>query len=342
MTSAPTPKLSVCVPTYNRADLLRGCLTSILQQTAKDFELIVLDNCSNDETPAVVASFEDRRLRYHRNDQNIGPFPNMNRAIEMARGEYVCIAHDDDIYLPEFLKREAVLLDTYPNVGMVHCAVYETDAARRRRRVVRAYRDTRVLEGRREFVRFLQGHNVCCSSVMVRRRLYEIVGMFDPRFLCADFHLWLRLALHGDIGYVAEPLVEMRVHADTITNWLDPSRWHREFVEIFEEGFAFGAKLDPSLLVLRPALLKGAARAQGKRFLIAAMAAVAHGDFQLARDYVGVLEQLREIGLPATYPLFARLLVNRVGRGVLAVLACGREALARRTLPLPSRNGAAT
>ncbi len=221
------PKVSVCVPTYNRAPLLRGCLESILAQTFGDFELLVLDNCSPDDTPAVIRGIRDPRLVAHRNARNIGPFPNMNLAIEMARGELICIAHDDDVYLPTFLEREVALLELHPGVGMVHCAAFETDAAGRRRRVVRAYPDTRVLAGPQQFIRFLQGHNVCCSSVMVRRDLYARVGGFDPRYLCADWHLWLRMALHADIGYVSEPLVEMRVHADTVTNSLDPARWHR-------------------------------------------------------------------------------------------------------------------
>jgi glycosyltransferase involved in cell wall biosynthesis len=332
MTGRGVPKVSVCVPTYNRAGLLEGCLRSILSQTFRDFELLVLDNCSTDETGDVVLRLRDDRLRYRRNDRNIGPFPNMNLAIEMARGEYLCIAHDDDVYLPRFLEREVALLDAHPDAGMVHCAVYETDASGARRRVVRAYRRTRVLEGRRVFVRFLQGHNVCCSSVMVRRSLFAGVGGFDPRYLCADFHLWLRLALHGDVGYISDPLVEMRVHRDTVTSWLDPSRWHREFVAIVEESLTAAGDRDPSLLARRRALLRRAAYAQGSRFLIAVLAAAARKDFALARGYTEVLRELRALGLPRAYAMVAGLLARPSGGSALALVARTRATLARRAL----------
>src|SRR5437588_7283045 len=154
------PKISVCVPTYNRAPLLGAFLASLLNQTCRDFEIIVADNCSSDETPQIVHSFADPRLRYHRHDRNIGPFANMNYLIDQARGAYICIVHDDDLYGPEFLERESAMLDSHPAVGMVHCAVYEADAAGERRQVVRAYPTTRVLAGRDEFIRYLQGHNV--------------------------------------------------------------------------------------------------------------------------------------------------------------------------------------
>jgi glycosyltransferase involved in cell wall biosynthesis len=332
MTGHGPPKVSVCVPTYNRAALLDGCLRSILSQTFRDYEILVLDNCSTDHTSDVVPRFRDDRLRYHRNDRNIGPFPNMNLAIEMARGEYLCIAHDDDVYLPRFLERTVALLDAHPGVGMVHCAVFETDASGARRRLVRAYRQTRVLEGRQVFLRFLRGHNVCCSSVMVRRALVARVGGFDPRYLCADFHLWLRLALHGDVGYVSDPLVEMRVHRDTVTNWLDPARWHREFVAIVEESLVAVEERDPSLLPRRQALLRRAAYAQGWRFLIAALAAAARRDFALARRYTDVLRELRALGLPRAYAVVARLLACPSGGSALALVARTRATLARRAL----------
>ena len=105
-------------------------------------------------------------MRYVRNESNIGHYRNMNRCLELARGEYVCVIHDDDVYAPAFLERESAVLERHPNVGMVHCAVYVVDPERNRLRIRRAYPDTRILDGRREFVRYLRGHNVCCSTVM--------------------------------------------------------------------------------------------------------------------------------------------------------------------------------
>src|SRR5215208_1230842 len=123
------PKVSVCVPTYNRAPLLKNFLTSILNQTFTDYEVLVADNASTDNTPDVVRSFNDPRIRYQRHATNIGPFANMNYLIGEAAGRYICIVHDDDVYFPTFLERESSMLDRNPRAGMVHCAVYEVDGA---------------------------------------------------------------------------------------------------------------------------------------------------------------------------------------------------------------------
>lgn len=331
------PKISVCVPTYNRAPLLGNFLSSILDQTYTDFEVIVSDNCSTDATQEIVASFADSRLRYYRNEANIGPYPNMNRLVALARGEYVCIVHDDDLYAEEFLQRESEMLDRHPHVGMVHCAVREVDIEGSFRQTVRAYPTTRVLPGQQEFVRYLQGHNVCCSSVMARRTLFQDAGPFETSYLCADFLMWMKFALRADVAYIADPLLEMRVHPDNVTSWLDPSRWHSEFVAILEEGFALGTRVDPSLIERKRALFRLAARAQGRRFLIAALAAVARGDFALARGYTAVLEKLRPLGLPAAYARTTALVTNRIGRRLLAVVARIRRARARKAGEWPAR-----
>jgi glycosyltransferase involved in cell wall biosynthesis len=329
VTAIAAPKISVLMPTYNRAALLKDFIVSILNQSLPDFELIVSDNCSTDATPEIVASFSDPRLRYYRQERNIGPFANMNFLIEQACGEYLCIVHDDDVYSPEFLLRQSRMLDEHPGAGMVHCAVYEIDVDGVRRRLNQAYPTTRVLAGRDEFVRYLQGHNVSCPSVMARRNLFR-ENPFDSRFLCADFLMWMKFALRGDVAYIAEPLLDVRVHADNVTSWLNPMRWHDEFMAILKEGFSLGVQAHPSLADERDALFRIAGRAQGRRFLIAALAAVARGDLELARGYTAVLEQLREIGLPRTYSLGARVVNNRLGHSVLRFVAGVRRFRARR------------
>src|SRR5262249_206575 len=88
------PAVSVCVPTFNRAAMLKDCIASVLGQTWQDFELIVSDNASQDDTEKVVGSFEDRRIAYHRNPSNIGQRPNWNRCLDLAAGRYVALFFD--------------------------------------------------------------------------------------------------------------------------------------------------------------------------------------------------------------------------------------------------------
>ena len=325
------PRVSVCIPTYNRAGLLDTCLRSMLEQTHPSFEIVIGDNCSTDDTRAVVSRFNDDRIRYYRHDSNIGPFRNMNRVLELARGDYVNIAHDDDLYSPEFLRRESDLLEQHPNVAMVHCAVREIDADGATRRVIRAYPSTTVREGKEEFTRYLAGHNVCCSTVMARRELLLQTGGFDLRYLCADWFMWVKLALLGDVAYVAEPLASMRVHSGAVTNSLEPDTWYGDFVGILEDGFALGAESHPDLKPRRAELFRVAARAQGRRFLIEALAAISRGDHKSARGYTRMLGRFESFGLSPLYARTAKALHSGLGRRFLAAVARVRRANARRS-----------
>jgi glycosyltransferase involved in cell wall biosynthesis len=308
------PKVTVCLPTYNRAAYLGACLDSLLSQTFQDFEVIVSDNCSPDATQEVVARRPDSRVRYIRNERNVGAFPNMNRCLAMARGDYVCVAHDDDLYEPRFLERQAAMLDRHPGVAFVHCATYEIDGEGRRRRVVRAYPEDRVVEGKAEFLRYLGGHNVCCSTVMARRILYAKLGGFDPGLLCSDWLMWLKLCLEGDVAYVAEPLACMRVHGASFSSSIDAARWCRDFLIILERGLALAEDACPSLVTNRPELLLRSVRSQGRRFFVAAVAAICEDDHRAADGFINVLRGLERQGLSRVYAGLAAALRNPVGR----------------------------
>lgn len=328
------PKVTVALPTYNRARYLQESLRSILKQTLLDFEVIVSDNCSTDNTEETVCAFSDSRIRYRRNDSNLGVFPNMNRCLELAQGEYVVIVHDDDLFAPQFLERECEMLDKHPRAGMVHCAAYEIDANGIPRGMFRAYPDTTVLDGERAFVRFLEGHNIYCPTVMVRRTLYRSVDPWDPRYLCADYLMWLRLALEADVAYIAEPLAAVRIHPERMSSETEPLRWLNEFLEIFEQGLKWGEKACPELLGPRKVLIERVARAQGRRFFVAALAAVAEGQRRTALEYVEVLKRLQMLGLPRRYALGARISCNRAGQSMLSSVRQFRRLWARRDLPV--------
>jgi glycosyltransferase involved in cell wall biosynthesis len=117
--SGPAPLVSVCVPTYNDASFLAESLASISDQTYQDLEIVVSDDASTDATPAIVREMSDPRIRYVRNEENLGQFPNMNRCIELARGELVAIYHSDDVYEPTMVAEEVAFLQAHPEAGAV-------------------------------------------------------------------------------------------------------------------------------------------------------------------------------------------------------------------------------
>src|SRR5262245_7682998 len=115
-----SPKVSVCIPTFNRAQMLREALLSVLTQTFEDFELIITDNASHDENREVVASIKDDRIRYIRQESNIGIVNNFNQCLHHSRGSYITIFHDDDLMVPDSLCFRVLALDQNRGVGLVH------------------------------------------------------------------------------------------------------------------------------------------------------------------------------------------------------------------------------
>src|SRR4051794_32697132 len=94
------PVVSVCIRVFNGQDYVGVCIDYALGQTFPDFELLVVDNCSDDRTPEIVRSYHDQRIRYIRNDRNLGMGGNFNRCLELARGKYIVIIPHDDLILP--------------------------------------------------------------------------------------------------------------------------------------------------------------------------------------------------------------------------------------------------
>jgi glycosyltransferase involved in cell wall biosynthesis len=116
------PRVSIGLPVYNGQAFLREAVESILAQTYDDFELIICDNASTDATQAICAEFAaaDRRVRYHRNDANLGAAPNFNRTFELSRGRYFKWAAADDRIAPDYLRRCVDVLDSDPSAVLCH------------------------------------------------------------------------------------------------------------------------------------------------------------------------------------------------------------------------------
>ena len=118
---AGAPKVSVIIPTHNRADLLPRAVSSVLCQTYDDYEIIIVDDCSTDHTRETVASWNEERIRYIRHTENRRQSCALNTGIQKARGKYVAFLDDDDEWVPTKLERQAAVLEsTGPRVGLVY------------------------------------------------------------------------------------------------------------------------------------------------------------------------------------------------------------------------------
>jgi glycosyltransferase involved in cell wall biosynthesis len=220
MGSPSNSPVSVCIPTCNRAKLLREAIESVLSQTFTDFELIVSDNASSDDTQSVARSFRDPRIRYFSHKVNIGPVGNFNHCLSLAKGAYITLFHDDDRMLPENLQRKVRALEEHPRAGLVHSAFQVIDGhgnvmERPNSPGKPAALDT-VETGRDFLVRsLLRGNTVNPPSVMLRRECYSRLGGFtDKVAFTTDYEYWMRIALDYDVIFLATPLLQYREHAD--------------------------------------------------------------------------------------------------------------------------------
>lgn len=114
------PKISVLIPTYNYGRFLDETIQSVLSQTYTDFELVVVDNCSTDNTIEVVQPYlVDKRVRFYRNETNIGLVGNWNKCLELAQGEYIKFLCADDKFHPLLLQQFAAVMEQHPQVMLV-------------------------------------------------------------------------------------------------------------------------------------------------------------------------------------------------------------------------------
>ncbi len=212
-----SPLVSVCVPAYNAGRFLGKCLESLLGQSYRRIEVIVSDNASTDDTPEIVRKTADPRVRYFRNPENIGPFPNWNRALARASGEFVSVYHADDVYEPEIVEKEARFLLAHPGAGAVFTGAWRIDEEDR---VVEEMHLPEPLRGKElfsfpEMIRaFLEhGNFLLCPSFMGRRSVLGQTGGFDPeRFgTAADAGMWLRILERAPVGVIDRPLMRYRV-----------------------------------------------------------------------------------------------------------------------------------
>jgi glycosyltransferase involved in cell wall biosynthesis len=204
------PRISVCLLSYNHGAILGETLETVLSQSFSDFELIISDDHSRDDSWAVIESFarRDARVRPVRPPQNLGMARNANFAVAQARTDYVALLHHDDLCRADLLARWYELVAEHPRVGFVTNAFAVGGPQR-----IDYHPFDRVTNGREALERILLPRWGCPvrGTAMIRRSAWERAGGMRPQFgMLADVDLWMRLARDWDVGYVREPLLTVR------------------------------------------------------------------------------------------------------------------------------------
>lgn len=246
---AAPPRVSIGMPVYNGENYIEPAIDSILAQTFRDFELIICDNASTDRTEEICRAYaaRDSRVRYYRNEQNIGANPNHNRTVELARGEYFKWAAHDDLCAPEFLERCVAVLDQHPEVVLCHSLVQiiGPDGAIVAKddplyNDVSTCNDKLRTDSPKPYVRF---HDLACYP----HPCYPIFGLMrmsallqtplQGSYACADRNLLVEMGLLGLYSEIPEFLFFGRRHPNQsiaalmahrserlYTLWADPSK----------------------------------------------------------------------------------------------------------------------
>jgi GT2 family glycosyltransferase len=295
------PSVSVIVPCYRYAGVLEGCVASVLAQEGVDVRVLVIDDCSPDDTPAVAGRLAaaDARVEYRRHADNRGLIATANEGLDWATGEYVVLLSADDQLTPGSLRRATSVMGERPDVGMVYGRTAFAYVGRPLPQPSSRWRSTRVWRGADWIgVRCRTGYN-CISSpeVVVRTSVQRAVGGYDPScHHTSDLNMWLRIAAVSDIAYLGAVQAIYRIHADSmLRSDSSPMVDLRNRRAAFESFFAGSSAAET--LPDAASLQATAGRALARQALWQASRAVDRGEVDTATDGTPLVEELVEFAL---------------------------------------------
>ena len=250
------PTVSVCLPTYNGGKHLPECVDSILGQTHADFELVIVDDSSTDDSVEIAKSYArlDSRVRVFVNDSNLGLVGNWNRSVSLSRGEWIKFVFQDDRISPDCLRRMLAVAAS-SNMPIVSCArdfIFEPGTTEETRQfyldhqvqIKTTYRDSDRWSAQEvaETALRLINPNLLGepSAVLLHRSVFDRFGLFNPHLvLCCDLEYWIRVASNTGTIHIPDVLATFRVHGESTSAYLKQTPARRYRFEI----------LDPLLIV---------------------------------------------------------------------------------------------
>ena len=263
------PTVSVVIPTFNRAHLITCAIKSILAQTYQDFEIIVVDDGSLDETEKSIQKCEDNRIKYIKHQKTKGPGAARNSGIDASSGDYIAFLDSDDEWLPTKLEKQVNLFKKdAEKTGLVYCGV---ELINQCNRIV----IERWIPKNRGYVfeKNLSANFIVSgsSTVMVRRDVLKKTGRFDESLpSCEDWDLWIRIAKYCKFDFVPEILVNCFAH---------PQRISSNFKKVIEGLTLFSKKYQKEIDKQRNSI-------KAKHFFYLGNHFCYYGDANLAKKYL--------------------------------------------------------
>jgi len=228
------PKITVLMTLFNGEKYLREAMESMLNQTYKDFEFLIIDDASTDSSSEIILSYKDPRIRLIENEQNIGFVLSLNKGLQLAKGEYIARMDADDISMPERLEKQIKLLEENPKVGMTACWI---SIIHENNNEISFWKIDRQNNSSEEIYYILNFENCLAhSSVIFRKELVIEIGGYDEDLkLTQDYDLWIRLSRITTISKLMEVLVIRREHESNMI-FTANERLNQETFRIYQKN----------------------------------------------------------------------------------------------------------
>lgn len=217
-------------PCYNGERWLRNAIESVLEQSYRDFELVIIDDGSTDNTPNIISSYASHKRVHCIFQENRGFSAANNRGIIESEGSFVGFIGQDDLWLPHKLQEQMDYQKKHEDVDLIHSNLYHINS----NGIVTRKRNPKIPDflSTRELIEYLFFRNfICFQTAIVRRECFQDVGLFDERMVAfSDHDLWLRIANKFKFGYIDRPLVKKRYHQNQLMKTGKESAIRDEFL----------------------------------------------------------------------------------------------------------------
>jgi glycosyltransferase involved in cell wall biosynthesis len=240
--------VTVIIPNYNHAKYLKQRIDSVLNQTYRDFELIILDDCSTDNSRKIIDDYTTRFpyiRRYYSTCNSGSPFIQWDLGVNKAKGEFIWITESDDFAEPCFLEKTSAIMLNHENVGLVYCDSKVIDDQKKTESFTSKWKaplhrskwlNDYINSGKDEVSDYLFLNNTInnVSGVLFRKNKYIEAGFADHSMIfCGDWFLYIRILLISDIAYISEPMNNLRLHANsTFHNYFSSNTYLREIIRV--------------------------------------------------------------------------------------------------------------
>lgn len=204
-------RISVIMPVYNGEKYLSEAIDSILNQTFSDFEFIIINDCSTDNTENIIKSYDDKRIRYIKNEKNLGVAETLNKGLDMAQGEFIARMDADDISLPNRFEKQLMFMNKHKNIGV--CGTWIEFFGEREG----IFKNT--INSEQAKVDLLFNSCLAHPSVMIRKNILTQYDLYyNPTYeQMEDYELWCRISHIADISNIPYVLLKYRCHSKQVT-----------------------------------------------------------------------------------------------------------------------------